>query len=233
MPGQIVLYRPADELVIAGSEGVGLTIRQVAFPAADWDTFATFMGLDPTWATANEPPIASLDPGDVSVERPFEVAMKKLLDSPRLSDLVQFWIALIPTLFPNPSAANQRAEAPVWLVNSLAAMREEQNLRGGVPRLVELAHVRPSHLIVTTRRYFGKTPTALMADLRLRHAAVRLSRTTDSMGTIATRCGFGKLSIFSSSFSHEVPAVAARVQASFVETARWTLSFVGYRKIVT
>lgn len=64
-------------------------------------------------------------------------------------------------------------------------MREEENLRGGLPRLVELAHVTPSHLTVTSRRYFQKTPTGLLADLRLRHAAVLLSRTSESIGAIA------------------------------------------------
>jgi transcriptional regulator GlxA family with amidase domain len=53
---------------------------------------------------------------------------------------------------------------------------------------------------MTTRRYLSTTPRGLVMELRLRHAALLLSTTSDSVRTIAARCGIENFPYFSTSF---------------------------------
>ena len=80
-------------------------------------------------------------------------------------------------------------------------MRAEENLRGGVPRLLELAGVSPAHLSRSMRAAYGVTPTTFVTDLRLEHAASLLAATNTTIATIATRCGFTSQSYFTRRFT--------------------------------
>jgi AraC family cel operon transcriptional repressor len=79
-------------------------------------------------------------------------------------------------------------------------MGSEENLKGGVRRLGELAGVSAGHLCRTIRAHYGVTPTAFVADLRLRHAEMLLATTSASLTEISYRCGFSSPSYFSKSF---------------------------------
>jgi AraC-like DNA-binding protein len=201
--GQMVLYRPIDDLNITGAPPQGMSVKFVSFPAAEWETFANMVGIDLRWMTAPEPPITTFDIHDESVIQPFDVAIERFHHEPTALDLVQFWIGIIPTMFPGSQRRLPGAGAPAWLIESIESMREEQNLRGGVARLLALAHVSPAHLAVTVRRYFDKTPTELVLHLRLRHATLLLSAGSESVGEIAVRCGFGSFAYFSTAFRRQ------------------------------
>jgi AraC family cel operon transcriptional repressor len=99
-------------------------------------------------------------------------------------------------------------------------MRAEQNLRGGVPRLLELAGVSPAHLSRSMRTAYGVTPTAFVTDLRLEHAASLLAATNLPIAAIATRCGFTSQSYFTRTFTaaHDLPPrdFRRRSQRAFV-----------------
>jgi AraC-like DNA-binding protein len=200
VPGRMALYRTTDEITLSGSEPDGVTIRHVAFPVAEWETFSSFVGVDPAWSAPGDPPVVNVDRDDPTVARPFQVALERFWDDPTLLDLVQFWTDVIPLFFPSHARRADGAGAPRWLADAVAGMTDEQNLRGGFTRLVELARVTPSHLAAVTRRYYRRTPTQLVTELRLRHAAVLLSTTTESIGAIAARCGFGSFAHFSAAF---------------------------------
>ena len=80
-------------------------------------------------------------------------------------------------------------------------MRAEENLRGGVPRLLELAGVSAARLSRAMRSAYGVTPTAFVADLRLEHAASLLAATNLPVAAIAARCGFTSQSYFTRCFT--------------------------------
>jgi AraC-like DNA-binding protein len=109
---------------------------------------------------------------------------------------------------------------PSWLADACAAMRAEENLRGGVPRLQELARVSPAHLSRSVRAAYGTTPTELVADLRLEHAASLLAATTSPIAEIAGRCGYASQSYFTRCFTtaHQVSPrdFRHRAQRAFV-----------------
>jgi len=62
------------------------------------------------------------------------------------------------------------------------------------------ALVSRRQLARATQRYYGMTPTDLVADLRMRHAARLLSTTEESIGAISRRVGFEDAAYFSNRF---------------------------------
>jgi AraC family cel operon transcriptional repressor len=198
--GQILMLRPIDDVQFIETSPVGVATLYVSFSDADWETFAGLVGIDPSWLTTPDIPMVTFDPGNNAALRPFDLAVQRFRDSPTALDLVQFWLGVTPVLFPALGRRHSGVGAPAWLISALEAMRDEGNLRRGLPRLLELAHVSASHLSVTVRKYFGKTPTALVTDLRLRHAARLLSTTGESVRSIAQRSGFENVTYFSTCF---------------------------------
>jgi AraC-like DNA-binding protein len=194
------MLRPIDDVQFVETAPAGLSTLYVSFSDADWEVFAGLVGIDPAWLAVPDLPMVSFDPGNNAVLRSFDLAVQRFRDSPTPLDLVQFWLSVTPVLFPAFGRRHSGVGAPAWIVSALDAMRDEDNLRQGLSRLLDLAHVSASHLSVTVRKYFGKTPTELVADLRLRHAARLLSTTIESVRSIAQRCGFDNVTYFSTCF---------------------------------
>jgi len=198
VPGRIFLFCPRDEHTIeAGPQG--LTIVHVAFPVSTWQAFTSLAAIEPFWLTSQGPPQATFDPADRSVLNSFATAIARFRGAPSQLDLVRFWLDVVPLL---EAATRGRRElrAPDWLLAGVEAMQDEANLGYGVPRLQQLAHVSPSNLSRTVRRYFGITPTELVARMRLQHASLLLGTTMVSIGSIAQRSGFSSQQYFSTCF---------------------------------
>ncbi|WP_432874480.1 AraC family transcriptional regulator [Kribbella sp. CA-245084] len=210
-PGDVVLVRPSDRHAVRGSTPDGLEFVNVAFPSSIWQGF---LDLTRTASWSSRGPITFHQPPAIAV---FEQALARFQDNPSSYDLVRFWIDLMELLAPADAAA---PGVPDWLARACTAMRAEQNLRGGVPRLLELAGVSPAHLSRSMRTAYGVTPTAFVTDLRLEHAASLLAATNTPIAAIATRCGFTSQSYFTRTFTaaHELPPrdFRQRSQRAFV-----------------
>jgi AraC-like DNA-binding protein/mannose-6-phosphate isomerase-like protein (cupin superfamily) len=201
--GDVVLIRPRDRHAFRGCAPDGLEFINVAFPSSAWQGFLNLTRTNPTgsWDAARQP--ITFRPGDPqAVVATFESALERFSDSPGPFDLMRFWIDLFPQVSPEelPARASGK-KAPAWLVEACAAMRDGENLRGGLPRLLELAGVSPAHLSRSLRVAYGITPTNFIADLRLEQAASLLAATSDSIAEIATRCGFSSQSYFTRCFT--------------------------------
>jgi len=195
--GEVVLIRPQDRHAVRGSAPDGLEFVNVAFPSSAWRGFLDLTRTDPTGGWAASPgPVTFHAPAAIAV---FEHALGRFQDDPGPYDLMRFWIDLLPLISPDQDAA--RPGTPPWLAKACTAMRAENNLRGGVPRLLELAAVSPAHLSRSMRSAYGVTPTAFVADLRLEHAASLLAATNAPVATIAARCGFTSQSYFTRCFT--------------------------------
>jgi AraC-like DNA-binding protein/mannose-6-phosphate isomerase-like protein (cupin superfamily) len=215
-PGDVILIRPSDRHAVRGSAPDGLEFVNVAFPSSAWQGFLDLTRTDPTasWASARRPVIFR-GTGAIAV---FEHALERFQDEPGPYDLLRFWIDLLQLLSPDDETAGPGV--PDWLAKACTAMRAEDNLRGGVPRLLELAGVSPAHLSRSMRSAYGVTPTAFVTDLRLEHAASLLAATNTPVATIATRCGFSSQSYFTRCFTtaHALPprSFRRRSQRAFV-----------------
>jgi AraC-like DNA-binding protein len=200
-PGNLMLLRPDDLLRFRpdGREGFDMTF--VSFSVDDWRAFSSLANLDPSWMESLAVPIVRRDHRDERLMRPFRQALMRYDESPTPLDLVQFLSSVAGSIFPSRGPTGFRLRGPFWLRRAVIAMAEdEENLRVGFPRLLEFTHVSRSYLAVTVRRHYGMTPSSLLTDLRLRHAARLLATTDDTIATIAARCGFESVPYFSTAF---------------------------------
>lgn len=188
----------------------------MAFPSSAWHGFLDLTRSNPGrgWDAARGPVTFRSRDGS-AVLAAFERVLERFADRPGLYDLLQFWIDLLPLISPADVPAPAERPVPDWLAKACTAMRSEANLRGGIPRLQELAGVSPAHLARSMRTSYDLTPTAYVMDLRLEHAAALLAATTDTVSDIAARCGFSSQSYFSRCFAeaHALSPSAFRQQA--------------------
>lgn len=203
--GEMLFLSPSEMTIWNPDRSETFAVAFVAFPAFRWRSFAGMAGLDVRRPGAAGSPRAST-PHDVgAAAHAFQFAVERFHDSPTIFDLIRFWAMTVPDLFGADATSPRNTPfAPAWLVESVEMMREESNLRIGLPRFVELAHVSTGHLAVATRRYYGRTPSGLIMELRLQHATDLLRTSSLTVREIAERCGFQSLTYFSNSFRGEL-----------------------------
>lgn len=206
-PGDAVLVRSSDVHSMRGDPPAGMSLLNVTFPTSVWQGFLDLSGIDPAhkWATARHPPMWRLPAGEsaATIVALFEEAYERYQTSQTLLDLFRFWLDLFALVLPSTTDTEGLASAgrPSWLVAVCRAMRREENLRGGVPRMVELAQVSAGYLSRSMRRHYGTTPTAFVVDIRLERAAALLADTAEPIAGISARCGFASQSYFSRCFA--------------------------------
>jgi hypothetical protein len=198
--GDLVLMRSRDERILDGAPPNGMNYYNVGFRETDWHNFATFAGIDPSWRTAPGPAWGRFDPTDDEAVRPFETAVERCINGSTMLDLLRFWIDVVPRFLSVRGTGEPFGEPPHWLTDAVGALADDGTLRRGVPGLIEHAHVTPTHLSRSVRRFYGTTPTELVLTRRLRRAGVLLATTADPIGEIGHRCGFGTPASFSRAF---------------------------------
>lgn len=191
--------RPVDRHALTGSGARGMLFYNVAFPLPQWESFVALANLRDDWMAVPQVPSIAIGEGD-AILVPFQEALRRFGDRPTMVDLIAFLSAVTPHFFGQGSLVDGRDDSPTWLRNAYSAMEEEENLQAGFARLLDIAHVSGAHLTRTTRRYYGVTPTRMIADLRLRCAERLLASTLTPMRDIAARCGYSSQSHFSRAF---------------------------------
>jgi len=205
LPGHVLLIRPGDQHAIIGDPATGIEFFNVAFSPTAWRSFIDLARLrEPSaWDGGDMPPL--LRPaasGRDRLLRACGAALDRFPSNTSMLDLVRFWTEVCDVVCPEPEpVARTPVDAkPQWLSAACAAMRREENLRDGVPRMLELTHVSPAHLSRSMRRHYGTTPTAYLTELRLQHASALLATTAGQINEIAHRCGFSSQSYFTRCF---------------------------------
>jgi AraC-like DNA-binding protein len=200
--GDLVLVRPTDYHYLVGLSGDGVECINVALPAAVWDRVldAAEIASAGDWLKSQLPRLVSLPvEAAARAESIFRNALQRCVLAPNRLDLLRLIVDLLG-LLSDPSEIGQDSVRPGWLVEACAAMSREDNLQNGVPRLVELAGVSHGHLCHAMQMHYATTPSALVGEIRLRHAEMLLATTSLSITEIAGRCGFASLSYFSKVF---------------------------------
>jgi AraC-like DNA-binding protein/mannose-6-phosphate isomerase-like protein (cupin superfamily) len=199
--GDLVLVRPGDNHYLVGTTAAGLEWINIAVPMAAWRGMLDLaeVGSGSEWDKGRSPRRVVLS-GDAKrrAESSFRHALAVFAREPRRFDLLRFMIEVLEVLA-EPTMAPESLR-PAWLVGACGAMGSEENLQGGVRRLVHLAGVSPGHLCHSMRRYYSTTATEFVADLRVRHAEMLLATTSISLTEIARRSGFATPSYFSKTF---------------------------------
>jgi AraC-like DNA-binding protein len=108
-------------------------------------------------------------------------------------------------------AAGQATRLVAWLADNY----HRPGLR--VAEIAAAIGVSPRHLQVTCKRDFGRTPTQILADIRLHRAHLILTgpgAAPHSVAEVARSAGFTRVSRFTSAYRRRygtVPAITARI----------------------
>jgi AraC family transcriptional regulator len=100
-------------------------------------------------------------------------------------------------------SASRRSPTPRDERRVAAALRRieaQEDVRLSVDELATEAAISPFHFLRIFEQVVGVTPGQYMLRTRLRRAAVRLRRSSDTITAVALNCGFDDLSTFSRQF---------------------------------
>lgn len=205
--GDLLLVRPNDQHGFSPDNGTRLSWINIAFPTVGWHDFLAVTGADRNgeWAASPRPPHKRTS-GEVAeaLENSFRRALRRFNDAPTVMDLFRLWVDATEALQSRGSRSDaDDTRRPSWLVKAVSEMRSQENLQMGLPRLLAVASVSPGHLVRSVRRYYGMTPTALITELRVRHASILLTTTSHPIGRISESCGFANQAYFSRCFRRE------------------------------
>jgi AraC family transcriptional regulator, dual regulator of chb operon len=191
--GDLVLVRPQDAHDFSARRDEEFQFINIAFPSERWRTFADFAGMAAAaaWDLAPEPVLARNAPAPVG--RAMTDTLAAYQDAASALDIIRLWSVVTPVLH---QAAGHTDIRPGWLVRACTAMRTEENLREGLPRLLQLTSVSHGHLARSMSEHFGCRPVEFVNQVRLSHAAMLLATTADPIGRVAERSGFSSQSYF-------------------------------------
>lgn len=203
--GDLVFIRPEDCHSLSGKK---FHMINVSFPARSWKAYCALAGLDET--SFVDPSVLPPPTFRVSEERRQEcaavfgrvlrVSQQTLPERAAKQALCRFWAAILDYFLPEENdaqaGADQQKPCPVWLSHACRAMHEQENLRGGLARFVDVSGVTRAHLTRTLKAWRGQTPTEFINELRLRHAAMLLAVTPSATIDIAMECGFENIGYF-------------------------------------
>lgn len=195
-PGLVVFVRAADVHSFVSIGGKRLEILNTAFPSATWRGLLELAGLaDAAGWTRPPMPVIISDHGELAGSA--EALLTAFYRSPSKLELLEFLLAVASLLRERAPAGDRQ---PKWLARACSAMDGEDNLRGGLPRFIQLAAVSPSHLARTMKQFHGCTPVQFVVQRRLALAAAALASSMEPINLIASRLGFRSHAYFSRCF---------------------------------
>jgi AraC-like DNA-binding protein len=197
-PGQVYLWRPHDYRYDPPVAEEPIEFIRVGIRAAEWQAFTSLAGIPPARQGTAIAPVATFDAVEDDLLPHFETLVEAAASGAPIFALIRFLTDVVPRLYYRSPASEPNAVP--WLFTSVEAMRDEQNLRIGMPRFRELTRVSARQLSRLTHQYFGMSPGEILTEARMRLAMRLLSQTQESMSTIAERCGYGTPAHFSYRF---------------------------------
>jgi AraC family cel operon transcriptional repressor len=215
--GSLVFIRPSDQHCFERIEDEQCELVNFAFDLERLLELSVYLGNDAfmrKFTGPVMPPVFNLPPADL--ER-LGLALLKLgsdqTDSVELAKIKSK--AVIADLFtkffiPSDRAALLSSNIPEWLEALCEKMRRPENFMKGVKMMQSLACCTPEHLCKSFRKYFNKTPTDFINELRINHAARLLSDSELKIFSISSDLGFQSLSRFYSVFRRQFGMSPAR-----------------------
>jgi len=86
--------------------------------------------------------------------------------------------------------------APAWLASACQAARRPEVFRQGATGFVEAAGRGHAHVCRVTQEHLGRSPSVLINQIRMEHAAMLLGSTNQPIAEIARTCGIENVSHF-------------------------------------
>lgn len=190
--GSVVFIRARDRHSFSGK----MIWTNIAFPAGHAPRLAeTYSLRTPELADGRMPFHARV--AETLLER-ITVRLQSLQEGSRLRlPLDLFLLELLGLVFSEKNAAPlEKEDLPSWLSQAVKALSAPEHFRHGTRGLLSLTEKSPEYLARAVRRWYGKTPTDLVNEARLRWAGAALETTNQQVAEIAEACGYESVSYF-------------------------------------
>jgi len=195
-PGALTLVHADDRHGFQADEGQSFRLVNVAFARKTWSY------LVHRYAPRDGDPMATaLTSREFFLSAPhlteLGIMTGELVGGARSASSVErFLLNLLYVLTVARPASATTTEAPGWLREACRGIGDPRVFPEGTAALVRLSGRSAEHVAREVRRWLGKTPTDVVNDARLAHAASRLTETDDAILRIAFDCGFENVSHF-------------------------------------
>jgi len=209
--GDLVLVAPGDVHRFATQDGRGYRIVNVAFAQRHWRALTA--RYDPKGDLMDRPSAARAFRLAKNELGALEHFAAELLSGRRDIRALDRFLMNLMYLIADRTPMQDHCPQPPWLRHALRAMGKGEHLERGTPALVQLCDRSAEHVARECRRWLGKTPTAVVNDLRLDAAAERLADQDTAVVDVATEVGFSNLSHFYRLFRQRFSATPAQYRA--------------------
>jgi AraC family cel operon transcriptional repressor len=221
--GTLVFIRPDDSHSFQQYKQESCELVNFAFDTAIIDDLETYLHNDKLrwmWEGHPTPPTYK-----VSVSEGDELSVQLLtINTLQITDVVSaglrirkiladLFITYILSMPKYGVPETKEKDVPKWLVRLCNSMKKDENLRGGLKKLQEMAACTPEHLCASFRKYLNKTPTEFLNELRVNKAARRLVEGDEKVMAIAYDLGFRSQSRFYQVFRKHYNVSPARYRA--------------------
>lgn len=149
--------------------------------------------------TTQSPPCVSLDYHDLSsLIRDLEqlILYKKILKEKSDTMYRISIFNLLTKYFPIQQVQKSYTSIPQWLKLLSLQMLTKENFTKGLPAFYKVSGKSPEYVSRACKKHLGKTPSQLVNDIRLEHAAMLLVTSDIPIIEICQDCGFESLSYF-------------------------------------
>jgi AraC family transcriptional regulator, dual regulator of chb operon len=195
-PGALTLVRSDDRHGFQADDGQSFRLVNVAFPRKTWRYLVRRYA-----PREGDPMTMALPAREFFLSAPhlteLGIMTGELVGGARgASSVERFLLNLLYLLTVSRPAGTTASQAPAWLREACSGIGDPSVFRDGTAALVRLSGRSAEHVAREVRRWMGKTPTDVVNDARLAHAASRLTETDDAILRIAFDCGFENVSHF-------------------------------------
>lgn len=194
-PGTLVLIRPQDTHDYLRVPGKEFGFVNLCFTREIFREIADFLGEGfPAGSLLNAPlpPVVTPDPGAVQhLTRRMSALCVVSDDSvPQLRFRMRALLFEILTRHFSSFKETSPESAPPWLEQLAAEMQRNRNFAGGMERMIQLSGKSREHLARSIRRYYHKSASEFINDLRLIYLANMLRNSNHPIVELCYDSGF-------------------------------------------
>jgi AraC family cel operon transcriptional repressor len=194
--GTLIFVLPEDfHTVGAADEKKKAVISNLAFPSRAWRDFRQrFFRRQANWfcrgPAQNREHVLSPSAFDF-----LRRAALEMVSAPRSSLMLERFFLNLAVALRGPGIAFAPG-APNWLLGAVNRVEQEGLFREGPSALTRLSGRSQEHVVREAKRWLQKTPTALINEMRMRHAAAELSTSRREIIDVCYDCGLENVGHF-------------------------------------
>ena len=192
--GELGIIRPMRDTHCFYGDCSEFILHNVAFPQKVLrDLCRRYHDMAHLWHTTEKIP-PSVNLRDTELQW-LEAAIGELLKTERDRLLLDRFLLNLTYSIRQRQTDPLRA-CPAWLQNACHELQQPENMADGISALAKLCGRSHAHLARTLKKHTGLTPSTIVNNARIEHAAGQLINTSEDIQTIALNCGFNNLSYF-------------------------------------